>query len=584
MRRSWPGCSIAIPAVDWVVWFENRGSHDTPLLENIRALDVVARTGLASKSATIDHIAGDNCDDRSFLPLATPLEAGKTVAMAPAGGRPSNGAFPFFNLCYGGEGLMVGIGWTGQWAASLARASTGPTRLQAGMEKTHLVLHPGERIRGPRILLMPWKGDRQAAHNRFRRLLLYHYVPRLSGRPLSLPIAGQCFDRYWTSRPKWDSEAEQILTARAVQRAGCTTYWLDAAWFEGGFPNGVGNWFPKPQGFPRGMKPLADACHEMGLKYLMWFEPERVAAETQIAREHPQFVFGGRQGGLYKLNDPVARRFLTELLSQKITEFGMDVYRNDFNIDPLGFWRAADAPDRQGMTEIRYVEGHYAMWDELRARHPGLWIDNCASGGRRIDLESIMRSVPLWRSDTSCSPGHPEWNQLQTQGLSQFVPLATACVWTPGAYDVRSTATGGVICQFDYLGADFSAEKARAALAEVKENRKYFYGDFYPLTPASIGPDVWMAYQFHRADLNAGTVLAFRHAECRYPALSVELSAIDPNRRYTVEFIDDARQKTMRSMTGRELAREMELRIPKRPRQPVDPLPGGWEIACSTSP
>ncbi len=41
------------------------------------------------------------------------------------------------------------------------------------------------------------------------------------------------------------------------------------------------------------------------------------------------------------------------------------------------------------MTEIRYVEGHYAMWDELRARHPGLWIDNCASGGRRIDLETL---------------------------------------------------------------------------------------------------------------------------------------------------------------------------------------------------
>ena len=65
------------------------------------------------------------------------------------------------------------------------------------------------------------------------------------------------------------------------------------------------------------------------------------------------------------------------------------MYRNDFNLDPLGFWRGADAPDRQGITEIRYVEGQYAIWDELLRRGiPGCAIDNCASGGRRIDLET----------------------------------------------------------------------------------------------------------------------------------------------------------------------------------------------------
>ena len=60
---------------------------------------------------------------------------------------------------------------------------------------------------------------------------------------------------------------------------------------------------------------------------------------------------------------------------------------------PLDFWRGNDPPDRQGMTEIRYIEGLYALWDEPRGRHPGLLIDDCASGGRRIDLEMISRSV-----------------------------------------------------------------------------------------------------------------------------------------------------------------------------------------------
>lgn len=122
---------------------------------------------------------------------------------------------------------------------------------------------------------------------------------------------------------------------------------------------------------------------------------------------------------------------MSELISKRLSEYGIDVYREDYNIDPLDFWRKNDAPDHQGMTEIRFVEGDYAFWDALLARHPGLWIDNCASGGRRIDLETCMRSVPLWRSDTSCSPGHPEWNQQQSVSLCQYLPLHTASAWDP---------------------------------------------------------------------------------------------------------------------------------------------------------
>ena len=204
------------------------------------------------------------------------------------------------------------------------------------------------------------------------------------------------------------------------------------------------------------------------------------------------------------------------------------------------------------------------MWDALRAHRPGLWIDNCASGGRRIDLESIMRSVPLWRSDTSCSPGHPDWNQTQTYGLSLYIPLFTAAVWVTDAYDVRSAATGGLICQFDVLNPEFSVAKAAAALAEVKENQKYWYGDFYPLARCDLGADQWAAYQFHRADLDAGLVLAFRRAECNYPAMSVALRGIKPGRQYAVEFIDDARQAVRKTVPGRQLAEELELRIPKK--------------------
>lgn len=555
------------PAVEWVLHFENEGKQDTPILEDIQAVDATLRTNAAKQAAVLHRLNGDNCNELSFLPYETNLDAGQTIAMAPVGGRPSNtSAFPFFNLQFADKGVITAIGWSGQWAASLNRAAAGPTRLRAGMEKTHLVLHPGERIRTPRILLMTWNGDRMAAHRRFRRLLMFHYVPKQGSRPLALPFAAQCFDRYfWSGKPaNWATEAGQIAAAKVSHQVGFDYHWLDAAWFPLAFPNGVGNWSCDPQKFPRGMKPVTDACHQMGLKFILWFEPERVAKDTQIAKEHPEFVFGGAGGGLYKLNDPAAQRWLTDLLSKDIGDYGLDVYRNDFNIDPLSFWRANDAPDRQGMTEIRYVEGHYAMWDELLAKHPGLWIDNCASGGRRIDLETCMRSAPLWRSDASCSPGHPDWNQTESQGLSLYLPLFTACCWVPDAYDMRSAATGGLICQFDYLNEKFPMETAQAALAEVKENRKYWYGDYYPLTPAALSTDQWTAYQFHRADLGAGIVLAFRRGDSPYSAMTVNLGAIDPAAEYVVEFIDDARQKVEKTMPGRQLAEEFEMQLPKK--------------------
>ncbi|MBM3474043.1 MAG: hypothetical protein FJX75_12310 [Armatimonadetes bacterium] len=550
------------PAADWVLYFENAGAADTPILEDVQALDVQMRTGNSKRAAVLHGLTGDVCGEQSFVPFDHPLEVNQSFRLAPGGGRPSNGAFPFWNLQYRDTGLLVGLGWSGQWAASFDRSGAGPTRLRAGMELTHLKLRPGERIRSPRVLLMGWQGDPDVAHNRFRRLLLFHYVPRIDGRPARLPVVSQCFDRYSWTRPEWPTEAGQIAAVRFAKEAGFDAHWFDAAWFEGGFPNGVGNWYPKPKEFPNGLRPVGDECHKLGLKFVLWFEPERVAPGSLIAREHPEFVFGGEKGGLFKLNDPAARRWLTDLLSQRIEEYGIDIYRNDFNIDPLGFWRANDEPDRQGMTEIRYVEGHYEMWDELRAKHAGLLIDNCASGGRRIDLETISRSLPLWRSDTSCSPGHPDWNQSQSAGLCRYLPLHTACGWTPEPYDFRSSATGGAIAQWDYLNPDFPMNLAKATLAEAKANQKYWYGDFYPLTPCSVTPGDWMAYQFHRADLNEGLILAFRRSESPYTGMEVRLKGLDPSKTYRLGFIDDARKVAERKMTGRELTEGWELRMP----------------------
>src|SRR5208283_3968149 len=118
------------------------------------------------------------------------------------------------------------------------------TRLQAGMELTRLLLHPGESIRSPRILLLAWSGDRIDAHNQFRRLLLAHYLPKVDGQAAPFAVAAQSFN---AGPANWGTEAGQLAAAKINGDLGCDTLWLDAGWFEGNFPNGTGNWIPKPK-------------------------------------------------------------------------------------------------------------------------------------------------------------------------------------------------------------------------------------------------------------------------------------------------------------------------------------------------
>jgi alpha-galactosidase len=106
--------------------------------------------------------------------------------------------------------------------------------------------------------------------------------------------------------------------------------------------------------------------------------------------------------------------------------------------------------------------------------------------------------------------------------------------------------------------------QGRAALEEVKQNQPFWYGDFYPLSPCTLGPEAFLAYQFHRSDLDAGIVLAFRRSQCPYPVLQTGLRALKPETTYRVDFIDETHASQRRTMMGSELGSDFELRLPQR--------------------
>jgi alpha-galactosidase len=92
------------------------------------------------------------------------------------------------------------------------------------------------------------------------------------------------------------------------------------------------------------------------------FEPERVRDGTWLDRNHPEWLLhnGASSNRLLDLGNEEARQWLTEHVTRLIREQGIDLYRQDFNMEPLPYWRAKDTPDRQGITEIKHVTGYLA--------------------------------------------------------------------------------------------------------------------------------------------------------------------------------------------------------------------------------
>jgi alpha-galactosidase len=303
--------------------------------------------------------------------------------------------------------------------------------------------------------------------------------------------------------------------------------------------------------------------HQNGKKTMVWFEPERVHADTWLTVNHPEWVHGGAAGGLLNLGDPACRAWLTDHIDSVLTAQGIDDYRQDFNIDPLPFWRGADSENRQGITEIRHVEGYFAYWDELRRRHPNMMIDSCASGGRRNDLETLRRAVPLLRSDWYWGPAG---QQCQTYGLSMWIPYhGTGFIYAKDEYWIRSCYTAENSFGPDAAGLDkIDFADLRRLTEQDKKIQPYFLGDFWPLTPYSLDETRWMAWQFNRPEKGDGLLQIFRRPQSPYTSARFCLVDLDPTATYTITNIDGGDPQ---KFSGQDLMQQgFPITIPEKPK------------------
>lgn len=341
------------------------------------------------------------------------------------------------------------------------------------------------------------------------------------------------------------------------------------------------------------LKGLGEQCHAGPdpVGFVVWFEPERVAPGTYIANTFPQYVLhtGNQHGpqtgqGLINLGNEQARQYIKQYLSYAVAEYGLDVLRMDFNVDPAPIWASSDEQNRSGMREVKYINGLYIMWDEILATYPNLIIDDCASGGRRIDIETLSRSVPLWRSDYagSASADGATALQVQSMGLTQLAPISSGAVWDVDPYNWRSAGIFGKTISWGYSGWQRIIANAtlvaqlKLAIAETKSLREFELEDYYPLTHTTLDLSQWAGYQFHRPPkryiwsstiqtTEAGFAMYFRRPSSSVTSMVSGLLALADEGKYEVSMFHGYQiSGPVTKYSGTELS---SLRITLEPNQ-----------------
>ena len=571
-------------ATEWTVSFANLSAATSQRLSAVLAADTIINTSPAAPYV-LHHFNGSSQQADDYAPQTSLLTPGEAQLLFPLGGRPSNGTWPYFNVSWRDQGVMVAVGWPGQWTTQLLVDEHEGLRLQAGMTSADPLLksygdiadamlldtflEEGETVRTPLIVIMPWSADNWlVAQNKWRRWMADYNVPHFGGSlptPITPTTGGLSL---------FPDQSEELSAIDSYARRGTTVdhggfythWWVDAGWYAipSGLPdgwsqdwgNGVGNWFPDPQRFPQGMRPTFQRARDHGMKSVLWSEPERVGIGTELFDEHQDWLipppdpasdvsflldFGNAAAWAWSVE-----HFDTIITNQAAPGHELDVFRQDFNMDPLDYWNARDVPGRTGMTQVNHVTGHLAFWDELRKRHPELWIDSCASGGRRNDLETMRRSVPLLRSDYQFEP---TGNQCQTYGISLWLPYYGTGVgpqntndgaWGTGQYVVRSSLAPSYASSVDVGTASEEDWVLLRTMNEefVRIQDDLLYSDFYPLTGFSLDDDVWMAFQFDRPAVGSGVVLVFRRPDAQAATMRFVLHGLDAGKQYRVENFD----------------------------------------------
>lgn len=541
---------------EWTVFINNEVTEKSPVISDFYALDKEFSMG----DTTVYYSKGSRDEPYDFAMMNKALTA-FPVAFDSIEGRSTDNYLPYFNLSGEETGLILGVGWSGFWKTAMKEMS-GKTSIKVGQETFKAYLLPDEEVRSPLVSLSfynnknPLKG-----FNVFRDWVTSSVYPEnipdtittmeVAG-PLSTNTASQIMDTMNTFDKKVFEEID--------------FFWMDAGWYKytEGWHDGVGTWVPDTDRYPEGIIELSDYGKEKGCGLVLWYEPERVVVGSEIYKSHIEkeqwlISMGDGENLLYNFANNDAVDYLCKLIAASLVENGVSVYRQDFNIAPADFWEIGDKEyygGRKGITENHYITNEYRYLDYLTDNIDGLIIDNCASGGRRLDLEMTRRSVPIWRSDYNCAPHDDilEATQAQTYGLSFWLPLSGTVQYNYDEYSARSSIMPLTVETFGTIYSEY--------FSVYKEQRAMMSEKYYPLEWGGYDNSKILAMQYSSDDALSGTAFVYKRENVEDTEYTVRLNGLVKDAVYEVYSIDEPEK--IYTMTGEKLMADgMKLSLPE---------------------
>jgi disulfide oxidoreductase YuzD len=490
-----------------------------------------------------------------------------------------------------GQGWYAGIEFSGRTRITLERHGNS-VRSALGLNpdpgpfRTRLT--PGGSFESPTVFLGTFSGGPDGAGNQLRP-----WVRAVLGNPVTwkdehYPLL---VNNSWGSGMQVD-EALALRMIAESKELGLEMFHIDAGWFRG-----VGDWYPDPKKFPRGLAAIADEAHRQGLRFGIWVDWTQAALDAapgalnardpkvrewlvaDLASDWKPEEFKGQT---IDLGVPAARDYAANEVKRIVEEYHLDMLEHDGYLVAQGCTRGNhphDPPNRSTMrvshqwgsdfvlasnsTDVSYhaVRAYYGIYAQTRSQHPGLLFEICNDGGRMVDFGSAAHGDYFSITDTY----DPLSNRRAFFDASYLLPPAMLESYvekwpTPRPenflYMLRSGMMGWTTIMLDTTAwTTEQHDTARQAFDLYKKKLRPLIRDAL-LYHVSGRPDGvhWDGMEYWDPARQEGVVFAFRGSAADAPEHRFKLSGLDANRLYSLHFQD--RTAPDRQASGRELMEE----------------------------
>ncbi len=460
-------------------------------------------------------------------------------------GLTSHQANPWFMLDTGraseshGRVWFGALAWSGNWRLTVEQSTHGQVRVTGGYNPFDLAwpLKPGESLESPSFYAGFTTHGFGEASRLLHRFTRDEILPNKRLRPVLY--------NSWEATTFHVTEEGQKALATIAAKLGVERFVMDDGWF-GARNNdraGLGDWTVNPKKFPRGLKPLIDHVHQLGMDFGLWVEPEMVNPDSGLYRAHPDWALhqAGRPRSeqrnqlMLNLARGDVKEYLFTVLDRLVTENDIQFLKWDANRNMTEPGWPEVPPADQKKLYIQYTRNLYEIIDRLRRKHPNLEIESCSGGGGRVDLGILRRTDQVWTSDNTDA-----LDRLRIQeGFSYAYPTRVMMAWvtdvpnfnhrtTPLAFRFLTAMQGalGIGNNLNKMSAE-DLDFSKRMIAWYKSVRATIQtGNLYRLASPRAGD--FTANQYVSEDGKQSVVFGLLHAQhFGYPVPPLRLAGLD---------------------------------------------------------